>query len=517
MKLLATLPFLALLAVSSSAFASSVTTDRGAIEGTSADGIISYKGIPYAAPPVGELRWRPPQPALAWTGVRQADRHSPACPQQGTYPLDAPAEATSEDCLTLNVWTPANIQGEKLAVMVWIHGGGLINGSGSIPLYSGDRLAKRGVIVVTLNYRLGALGFLAHPELDEESAYGGSGNYGLLDQIAALEWVQRNIAAFGGDPQRVTVFGQSSGAFSISALVASPKAGGLFQRAIAQSGGIFEPVELDPQFTPTGAAQAGIDFARRAGAANLAELRRLPPEALVAVRFRPQFNLDGHVLTATPRAAYAAAAEHQVDLLLGSNAEEGAYFHDPEQLNLANHRAMLARTFPAPLIDAVGLEPARTDAEARDAAITLDTDLRFRWDMWSWASRAAQRGSRKVFLYEFARIPPFAPGEIYYGKGAAHGVELAFAFDQLDRFQTNWTRYDHLLAETTATYWTNFAKTGDPNGAGLPVWPGFASENGPVMQLDAAPSVQPVRNLPRLLRIEQIYTAFVAGAAGARN
>lgn len=504
---------LALFAVSAPAFAKQVTTDRGTVEGSRTGGVVSFKGIPYAAPPVGDLRWRPPQPAPAWAGVRQADRHSSACPQIGTYPLDAPVEATSEDCLTLNVWAPDNAGRGKLPVMVWIHGGGLLNGSGSVPLYAGDRLARRGVIVVTFNYRLGALGFLAHPDLNRESAYGGSGNYGLLDQIAALEWVQRNIGTFGGDPDRVTLFGQSSGAFSISALVTAPRAKGLFRRAIAQSGGIFEPVELDPQFRPDGAAQAGTQFARRAGATSLADLRKLPVEALLKVPFRPQFNLDGHTLTMTPRAAYAAGAQHQVDLLLGSNAEEGSYFYGPEKLTRANHRAMLERTFPGPLIDAVGLDPSNSDAEAHRAAISLDTDLRFRWDMWAWASRAANRNVRRVFLYEFTRIPPFAPGEIYYGKDAVHGVEMAYSFDQLGRFPTQWTKDDHRLAETMAKYWTNFAKTGDPNGSSLPTWPHFASGNGPVMQLDIAPQVQAVRNLPRLQRIEQVYAAFSAGAA----
>lgn len=516
MKAIALLCSAAFAAVAIPAGARPVPTDSGPVEGSREGPIVSYKGIPYAAPPLGALRWRAPRPVLAWHAPRKADRFAPACPQVGTYPLDAPAEATSEDCLALNVWAPAKTRSARLPVMVWIHGGGLSNGSGAVPIYGGERLARRGVIVVTLNYRLGALGFLAHPELGGESGHGGSGNYGLLDQIAALEWVQRNIAGFGGDPDRVTLFGQSSGAFSISLLTASPKAKGLFRRAIAQSGGILGPVELDPRFTPAGAAQAGTAFARKAGAANLAELRALPVEALLKVPFRPQFNLDGDTLIVTPQAAYAAGTQHQVDLLLGSNAAEGSSFLDRTKLTAANHRAMLARSFPAPLIDAIGLAQPDSDDAAREAAIAFDTDLRFRWDMWTWANRAAQAGSKGVYLYEFAHVPPFAPGENYHGLGATHGAELAYVFDQLGRLPTRWTSEDRRLAETMASYWTNFAKTGNPNGPGLPHWPGFESGSGRLMKLDPDPAIGPVRDLPRLQCIEQAFLALAAQAAKPR-
>jgi para-nitrobenzyl esterase len=228
--------------------AAPVMTDAGAVEGVAEGEIVAYKGIPFAAPPVGDFRWREPQPVAPWTGVRNADHFSPVCVQRGIYPDDAPPEPMSEDCLYLNVWTAAGTgQGVRLPVMVWIYGGGLVNGTASTPLYDGAALARRGVIVVTANYRLGALGFLAHPDLTRESSNHLSGNYGLLDQLAALKWIQRNIAAFGGDPANVTVFGQSSGAISISILTVSPLARGLFRRAIAQSGGLFEPIEIAPE------------------------------------------------------------------------------------------------------------------------------------------------------------------------------------------------------------------------------------------------------------------------------
>lgn len=515
MKTHALLRLIPLLAVATPLAASPVQTESGSVEGVRSSGSKSYKGIPYAAPPVGSLRWRPPQHAAAWPGVRQADHHSSACPQIGNYPADAEVESTSEDCLTLNLWVPQHKHGAKLPVMVWIHGGGLSNGSGSIPQYAGDRLARRGVIVVTFNYRLGVLGFLSHPELSREDPNGASGNYGLLDQIAALEWVKHNIGAFGGDPQKVTVFGQSSGAFSLSALVVSPKAKGLFQRVIAQSGGIFEPVELDPLFTAEGAAAAGSAFARRAGALSLADLRKLPVETLLKIPFRPQFHLDGKVLTATPRAAYAAGAQQDVDLLLGSNADEATSFLDAPKLTLANYHAVLEQTYPAALIGAVGLAAAKSDDEARLVATALDTDLRFRWDMWAWANRA-QRGNHRIFLYEFDRAPAFSSGQYFQGKGATHGVEMAYAFDQLDLLKADWTKEDRRLAELMATYWTNFAKTGNPNARGLPPWPAFTGSGGQVMHLDVVPMAKPVRDEARLQRIEQVWTTFAASAASAK-
>src|SRR3990167_3982055 len=300
-----------------------IAIDSGQIEGSQLGTRRVFKGIPYAAPPVGPLRWRPPQPAPSWRGVRKAISHSFACPQLESYPPGGPQEPTSEDCLTLNVWAPATQGAGKLPVMVWIHGGGLISGSGSLPQYAGDQLAARGVVVVTINYRLGVLGFLAHPELNRESPHGGSGNYGLLDQIAALKWVNRNIAAFGGDPDQVTIFGQSSGSFSVSMLVSSPLATGLFRRAIGQSGAVFEPVELDPLFTPNGAAEAGARFASKAGAKSLADLRRIPVASLLKYRFNPQFNIDGYVLPVSPHDAYAEGKQNNVDLLVGANAKIG--------------------------------------------------------------------------------------------------------------------------------------------------------------------------------------------------
>ena len=253
---------------SATALGSPVATESGLVEGTDSHGVRLFAGLPFAAPPVGDLRWRAPQPPASWSGVRAADHFSPICPQHGAYPEDSPPEPSSEDCLYLNLWVPQrapDARAATLPVMVWIYGGGLMNGSASTPLYAGDQLARQGVIVVTVNYRLGALGYLALPELTAESDHHVSGNYGLLDQIAALAWVHRNIEAFGGDPARVTVFGQSSGSISISALTTSPLAAGLFQRAIGESGGLFEPLQLSAGFSRSGPESGGGGEARPLG------------------------------------------------------------------------------------------------------------------------------------------------------------------------------------------------------------------------------------------------------------
>jgi para-nitrobenzyl esterase len=494
-----------LLGVAPVARAEPVATEGGLVEGGHEGVVRVFKGIPYAAPPVGELRWRAPQAAAAWAGVRNADRFSPVCPQVGAYPPESPPEPISEDCLTLNVWTQGAPAAAKRPVMVWIYGGALANGSASTPLYWGDRLAMRGVVVVTFNYRLGVLGFLAHPGLSKESPHSSSGNYALLDQIAALNWVRRNIAAFGGDAGNVTIFGQSSGAISISALVASPLAKGLFRRAIAQSGGLFEPLELDAGFALAGAEEAGVRFAKRAGARTLADLRRMPAEALLKTPFGARFNVDGFVLTQSPYDAYAAGAQNDVDLIVGTNADEGQLFLGRTAVTVANYNDVLAQHFPSFLVSLAAPSPGATDRQARAAASLFEGDMRFRWDMWAWARLAAGAGRRNVFFYEFARTPPFRAGERYHGLGATHGMEMPYVFDHLDQQAVAWTAKDRELASVIPAYWTNFAITGDPNGAGLPQWPGFRAAPDRVMVLGDTVGPQAIPNADSLTRIDQVY------------
>lgn len=482
-----------------------VRLDTGMLEGVAEHDVLVYKGVPFARPPVGELRWRAPEPAEPWPGVRQADRFAPVCMQSGTYPPDAAAEPTSEDCLYLNLWRPADPAAGKLPVMVWIYGGGLENGSSSTPLYAGDRLARKGVIVVTLNYRLGVFGFLAHPELSRESPYHSSGNYGLLDQITALRWVQRNIAAFGGDPSRVTVFGQSSGAISISALTTSPLARGLFQRAIAESGGLFEPMSLSDDFMLRGAEQAGLRFARRARGDSIEALRRMPADQLLQIGFDPHLIVDGHALPEPPYDVYRAGRQQDVPLLVGFNRDEGSGFIAGQTITRENFRRELERSFPNLLVRLAAPDPGDTDETARNAAAMFHRDMRFRWDMWTWARLVSSAGRARVFLYEFVQVPPYRPGDRYFGWGAGHGMEMPYVFGHLDLQSLAWSAADRQLSDTMIAYWTNFAKTGNPNGPGLPEWPAFEPKTQQTMQLAERITQTAFGDTTTLRRLDRIY------------
>jgi para-nitrobenzyl esterase len=498
------------------ASAAPVAVDGGHIEGVPQGGVTTYKGIPFAAPPVGELRWREPQPAKPWDGVKLADRFAPICMQRGSYPEDAPPEPMSEDCLYLNVWAPVGAaQAARLPVMVWIYGGGLVNGTASTPLYDGAALARRGVIVVTANYRLGALGFLAHAQLSRESPNKVSGNYGLLDQLAALHWVKRNIAAFGGDPGNVTVFGQSSGSISISALTVSPLARGLFQRAIGQSGGLFEPLEVAPEFALDGAEKIGAAFANKLGAPSLQALRAKPAADIAAVRFPANAVVDGYVLKEPPFNAYAAHRVNDVDILTGSNAEEGLAFLGNRKITPANLTAALGEDFPPLIVSLIGPKTPATDKEALAAYIAFQGDMRFGWDMLAWARLHAGTGRRKAFLYRFAYV---APGEA----GARHGTEMAYVFGNPGP-KAAWSDADKKLAETMAAYWTNFAKTGDPNGPGLPAWPQFARAREHALLIGTEINAGRLPNAANLAQIDGLYATvrfvlnnlYLIGAAAA--
>jgi para-nitrobenzyl esterase len=514
--------FFALMAAASAlltpvASAEPIRTVSGFVEGAEAEGVRTFKGIPFAAPPVGALRWRAPAPPGSWAGVRNADQFSPICMQPGAYPEDAPPEPMSEDCLYLNIWAPADAPDAPLPVMVWIYGGGLLNGGGSTPLYAGDSLARHGVIVVTFNYRLGAFGFLAHPDLTREAEYRASGNYGLLDQIAALNWVQHNISAFGGDSENVTVFGQSSGAISINALVSSPLARGLFHRAIAQSGGLLEPLDAAPEFGLEGAEQVGLAFASRLKAPSLDALRALPASTIVERRFQPQPIVDRYVLRETPFEAIAGGRANDVDLLVGSNAEEGIYFLSGREVNADNLGDLLEKDFPAFIVALIGPRAPVDDAAAREAFISFESDMRFGWNMWAWARLHAGAGERNTFFYRFAHAPAGQPG-------ATHGAELAYVFDHLDLYDAPWTQGDRRLAQMMSTYWTNFARTGDPNGAGLPAWPQFERSKqsalligGADVRAGATPNIEDLASIDRLygaIRLVVEYGVLLAASVG---
>jgi para-nitrobenzyl esterase len=487
--------------------AQQVLTESGTISGLRANGVSVYKGVPFAAPPVGDLRWRPPVHSAFWTGTRKADAFAPACMQVGVSMPGETAPLVSEDCLYLNIWTPAKTAHEHLPVIVWIYGGGYINGSASMPLYWGDRLAQKDVIVVTVAYRLGPLGFLALPELTRESPHHSSGNYGLMDQIAALEWVQRNIAAFGGDPKCVTIAGQSSGSISVSILMASPLAKGLFQRAIGESGGLFEPLQLAPKFLLANAERDGDKYAVSLGAASLKELRRLPAILLTGnAGGTVHAVIEPYVLPLSPYEAFASGLQNDVPLLIGSNADEARAMVDVTHETAATFDSDLERSvgqLPPALVAAY---PHATDEEARQAQLGLERDLRFGWDMWAWARLQAGTGKSPVFYYSFRQQPPFPAGSVYAGWGASHFAELWYVFDHLDQSPWNWTAGDRKLAEEMSSYWINFARSGDPNDLGLPPWPAFTNAERKVQYLGDPITVGSVANIYGLSVFDSVYT-----------
>jgi para-nitrobenzyl esterase len=494
--------------LTSAAVAQQVLTESGTISGIHANGLSIYKGIPFAAPPVGDLRWRPPVHAASWTGTRKADAFAPACMQVGVSMPGETAPTVSEDCLYLNVWNPAKTATEHLPVIVWIYGGGYINGSAAMPLYWGDRLAQKGIIVVTIAYRLGPLGFLALPELTRESPHHSSGNYGLMDQIAALEWIQRNIAAFGGDPKCVTIAGQSSGAISVSILMASPLVKGLFQRAIGESGGLFEPVALAPKFLLANAERDGDKYAASLGAPSLKELRQLPATLLTGNSGGiVHAVIEPYVLPLSPYEAFTSGQQNDVPLLIGSNAEEARAMVDVTHETAATFDSDLEHSvgqLPPALIAAY---PHATDEEARQAQLGLERDLRFGWDMWAWARLQAGTGQSPVFYYSFQQHPPFPTDSVYAGWGASHFAELWYVFDHLDQSPWKWTAGDRKLAEEMSNYWINFARSGDPNGPGLPRWPAFANAESKVQYLGDPITVGGVANIHGLSVFDAVYTA----------
>ena len=472
-----------LIAATSLALASldqPVPTENGPVQGVTAGEITAFKGIPYAAPPLGDLRWRAPQPAAAWQGVRRAARFSAACFQAKTGAFgpwsaeyiakNAMEGGSSEDCLYLNVWTAAAKPSEKRPVLVWIYGGGFTSGSGDVPVYDGAGLAAKGLVMITFNYRVGLLGFLAHPELTRESGHGASGNYALLDMIAALDWVHHNISAFGGDPGNVTIAGQSAGAFAVNYLMASPLAKGLFERAIAESGGAF-----------IGAASLKDAEAAGEKMGTLAELRAKPPDAFLrpAPGSRPGPIIDGYVVPDPVSEIFAQGRQNDVPLIVGWNAGDGVQFGPPPTAEAFREQA---RKTYGDLADAfLKAFPAATDEETAKSQKALGRDQLFAWQGRAWARSQSKTGKSKVFVYYFDRTAPGTPEQTKYG--AFHSGEIAFALNTLARWDRPWTDVDRKLEAEMSSYWVKFAKTGDPNAPGLPHWPAYSTGNERAMRL----------------------------------
>ncbi len=487
-------------------YAQEVTTKSGILKGLVEEDIVVFKGVPFAAAPVGDLRWQAPKPPVPWDGVRMADKFSPICMQIGMYPKELTVEEMSEDCLYLNIWKPQKTTSEKLPVMLWLYGGSLINGSASTPLYSGENLARQDVIVITANYRLGALGFLAHPELSKEADYKSSGNYGLLDMIAALQWIQENIESFGGDPNNVTIFGQSSGAISISVLIASPLATGLFNKAIAQSGGLFEPIELDKGLSLSAREQAGERFATRAGVTSLKDLRNIAAEDIIKVPVNTSIIIDGYVLKQSPFDAYKNKEYNKVSILLGNTTDEGQEFITDLSITKETYKDELKKHFPAWLVGLTAPAPGKTDDEAIKAAVEFEGDIRFKWNMWTWAKLASIENDNKVYFYQFAKSPPFPRDSDQAGWGAAHGSDLYYVFGQFEQRSWALTKNDHELSNIMVKYWTNFAKFSNPNAKELPQWPEFSVSNPEALYFDKEITSFSLQTKGTLSKIDRVYT-----------
>ena len=479
--------------------ADQVQTDAGIVEGAaSADGKIrEFKGIPYAAPPVGALRWKPPQPLASWTGVRKAVEFAPRCMQGHIYDdMVFRDKGPSEDCLYLNVWTPATSAADRLPVMVWIHGGGFVAGASSEPRQDGENLARKGVVVVSMNYRLGAFGFLAHPDLTGESAHNASGNYGLLDQVAALQWVRRNIEAFGGDRNMVTVFGESAGSMSVSALLASPLTDGLMERAIGESGAFFGARTSAHQ--RIAAELTGSEFAKELHASSIADLRAKSADEVLEASMKPQPHrfgpdVDGYFLPEPVSAEYQDGMESHVPLLAGWNADEGSYqeIFGKEKPTAKNYVKAVKKEFISGADQILKLYPASNDEEAKRSAADLAGDRFIAYGTWKWIEMHVATSQSPVYRYEFDQAPPRAAGETGESRGAYHSAEIEYVFGNLASKNLPWTPDDRKLSELMSTYWTNFAKTGDPNGTGLPKWPAYDAASHQAMHLSANPAPAP--------------------------
>lgn len=475
-----------------------VRTEGGLIQGMYENGLTVYKGVPFAAPPVGSLRWKAPQPVAKWEGVKQTTTFAPGPPQGQNLPF-----GKSEDCLYLNVWSPAKSAKDRIPVLVWIHGGGFAAGAASEQLFNGENLAKKGVMLVTIAYRLGQLGFLAHPELSAESPNHVSGNYGLLDMIAGLKWIQNNIAALGGDPNKVTIFGESAGGIAVSMLCASPLAKGLFSGAICESGGSFGPASKKSSSGENmrvlqDVEQSGVEFMKKMGASSIAEMRAMDLDKLMAGAGMGMGmswpNIDGYVIPDDQYKLYEAGSFNDVPVLIGYNSDEGASFsrtRTPEDFIKAVKNRY--GKFADELIKAYPPGETTVPKTARD----LDRDAAFGWHTWAWAQLQSKMGKSKVYYYYFDQHPEYPEDSPRHGQGAPHAAEIVYVFQHLNDKNPMMgnrepTEADYLISDIMSTYWTNFAKYGNPNGEGVPEWPAFSAANPTVMYFNQTAYTGPV-------------------------
>ena len=498
-----TLAAMAISIATSAQDAVSVKTSYGILEGLDISGIKTFKGVPFAAPPTGDNRWREPQPLQPWQGIRECHDYAPDPMQEPIFgDMNFGADSISEDCLYLNIWTPAITMNEKLPVLIYFNGGGLMAGSGSEPRYAGMAMARRGMICVTANYREGIFGFFAHPELSKETAYKGSGNYGFLDQQAAIRWVHENISLFGGDPERITIAGESAGSMSVSVLMASPLSRGLFAQAIGSSGSVIADKRVK---SLAEAEKAGVDMMRRMGYKNVKEMRKVPAEVLMKqanVRNVPVYNIDNHFLTEQPFATYAAGRQMRVPLLVGGNSLEmspAAYFGyitmSGREITMEDIAKTASGMFGDNTYEMLSLYGITApDDIYKQPGIDLCGDLFLAYSTWRWGNIHNATSGQPVYRYLYSRERPkmmiegkvagLAGGvkdkteaeEVVENKipeihGAVHSADIEYAMGNLPTNRVyDWQPEDYMVSDIFMGYYANFVKTGNPNGIGLPQW-----------------------------------------------
>ncbi|MDX2247988.1 MAG: carboxylesterase family protein [Bacteroidia bacterium] len=509
--------------------------ENGIIEGDydTQTGMQFYRGIPFAKPPIGELRWKAPQPLENWTGVRQTKKFGPRAVQGIVFgDMKSRSEGLSEDCLYLNVWTPANRNTKNLPVLVYFYGGGFVAGDGAEPRYDGESMAKKGIVAVTVNYRLNVFGFFAHPELSAESPYKASGNYGLLDQHAALQWVQRNIAAFGGDPKKVTIAGESAGSISVSAQMASPLSKNLIAGAIGESG-----AGINPTLAPVPLAEAektGLEFAQKAGYPTLAQLRALSTKDLFEVyqesrRFGFPTVLDGYFYPKSLPEIFEAKQQAMVPLLLGWNSAEipGMAFMQGLPYNEENYVKKVKEAYPKDFAEVLKLYPHDSDKEIEYSATALASDRFIAYSTWKWFDLHRKNSDQPVYRYLYSKLrPPLADQQSMPGLaggtvrrdastppmpepiGAPHACEIEYCMGNLHLVTDYaWTEDDYKVSETMLSYFANFVIHGNPNGANLPNWPA-AQKNDPnpdVMIIDVESRAIKTKDDARYLFLDKAY------------
>ena len=511
-KFALTLAAMAISIATSAQDAVSVKTSYGILEGLDISGIKTFKGVPFAAPPTGDNRWREPQPLQPWQGIRECHDYAPDPMQEPIFgDMNFGADSISEDCLYLNIWTPAITMNEKLPVLIYFNGGGLMAGSGSEPRYAGMAMARRGMICVTANYREGIFGFFAHPELSKETAYKGSGNYGFLDQQAAIRWVHENISLFGGDPERITIAGESAGSMSVSALMASPLSRGLFAQAIGSSGSVIADKRVK---SLAEAEKAGVDMMRRMGYKNVKEMRKVPAEVLMKqanVRNVPVYNIDNHFLTEQPFATYAAGRQMRVPLLVGGNSLEmspAAYFgyitmsgREITMEDIAKTASGMFGDNTEEMLSLYGI--TAPDDIYKQPGIDLCGDLFLAYSTWRWGNIHNATSGQPVYRYLYSRERPkmmiegkvagLAGGvkdkteaeEVVENKipeihGAVHSADIEYAMGNLPTNRVyDWQPEDYMVSDIFMGYYANFVKTGNPNGIGLPQWLSLDNSDSP--------------------------------------